>query len=502
MSKKKSFPTAYTVLFLVAILASLLTWILPAGKFDTLSYNKEKDIFIEVKASGDKSEHPAEQITLDKFNIKAELEKFKKGKIWKPVGIPNTYTEVKSNPQGLKEVLESPMKGIYDSVQIVLFVLIIGGFIGVINSTGAFDSGIKHLATRLKGNEKWMIVFILVLISLGGTTFGLAEETIAFYPILVPIFLIAGYDAIVALATIYIGSSIGSMASTTNPFSSIIASNSAGINWTLGIEWRMIMLGIGTTISILYVIRYAEKVKADPKKSLIYSQRKDIEARFLHSYKDNVVREFDFKTNIILILFATTFAIMIYGVSKLNWWFLEMTTLFFVASIIIAIVERIGEKKYIDEFIAGAKDLLGVALIIGIARGVTFILENGLISGTLLHYSSQMVEGMNGGFFINVMMFLFSGLSFFVPSSSGLAVLSMPIMAPLADVVGIPREIVVSAYQYGMGLMAFITPTGLILASLTMVNITYDKWLKFIMPLLSILLLLSMILLTIEVYWG
>ena len=501
MAKKKlSFPTAYTVLFLVAIFAALLTWVLPAGKFDTLEYNKDKNVFIETLASGDKTEHPGTQKTLDNFHIKAKLEKFKNGDIWKPVGIPDTYTEVTANPQGIREVFESPMKGVYDSMQIILFVLIIGGFIGVINSTGAFDSGIKHLAVKLKGREKWMIVFVVMLIATGGTTFGLAEETIAFYPILIPVFLIAGYDAIVGLAAIYIGTAIGTMASTTNPFASIIASNAAGINWTTGIEGRIVVLIVGSIISMIYIMRYAEKVKADPTKSLVYSQKESIEKHFLHSGNKNDIREFNFKTKLTLILFAITFIIMVYGVSKLQWWFLEMTTLFFVASIIIAIVERVGEKKYIEHFIEGAKDLLGVALIIGIARGVTFILENGLISGTLLHYSSEMVDGMNGGVFINVMMFLFSGLSFFVPSSSGLAVLSMPIMAPLADVVGISRELVVSAYQYGMGLMAFITPTGLILASLTMVNITYDKWLKFILPLLGILILVAMTALTIEVY--
>jgi len=240
---------------------------LPAGKFDTLEYNKDKNVFIETLANGKTAEFPGTQETLDNFKIKAKLDKFKNGDIWKPVGIPNTYTEVTPNPQGIREIFESPMKGVYDSMQIILFVLIIGGFIGVINSTGAFDSGIKHLSVKLKGNEKWMIVFVIMLIAAGGTTFGLAEETIAFYPILVPVFLMAGYDSIVALAAIYIGSSLGTMASTTNPFASIIASNAAGINWTSGIEGRIIVLVVGAIISIVYVIRYAEKVKADPNRS-------------------------------------------------------------------------------------------------------------------------------------------------------------------------------------------------------------------------------------------
>ena len=179
-----------------------------------------------------------------------------------------------------------------------------------------------------------------------------------------------------------------------------------------------------------------------------------------------------------------------------------MTMIFFVASILVGFVCQIKEKKFIEEFIKGANDLLGVALIIGIARGISWLMEESSISSTLLYYSSLAVEGMPKGIFINLMLFLYAGLSFFIPSSSGLAVLSMPIMAPLSDVVDIPREIVVNAYQYGMGLMAFITPTGLILASLTMVNVGYNKWLKFILPLLLLLTLLTMAVLTIQVYFS
>ncbi|MBL4651129.1 MAG: YfcC family protein [Aureispira sp.] len=201
-----------------------------------------------------------------------------------------------------------------------------------------------------------------------------------------------------------------------------------------------------------------------------------------------------------LILFLLSFVVMIIGVSQRGWWFMEMTTTFFVGAILIGIVAGIKEKEFVQEFVKGANDLLNVALIIGIARGVTFLMDEGLISDTLLYYASNAVEGMPKALFANVMLFIYAGLSFFIPSSSGMAVLSMPVMAPLADVVGAPREIVVDAYQYGMGLMAFITPTGLILASLTMVNVTYDKWIKFVTPLLLVLTVFSMIYLTISVY--
>jgi uncharacterized ion transporter superfamily protein YfcC len=176
-------------------------------------------------------------------------------------------------------------------------------------------------------------------------------------------------------------------------------------------------------------------------------------------------------------------------------------SLFLVASVLIGIVIGISEKKFVEQFVKGANDLLNVALIIGIARGITWLMDQGAVSATILNASSSVVEGMNKGIFINLMMFIYAGLSFFIPSSSGLAVMSMPIMAPLADVVDVPRELLVNAYQYGMGLMAFITPTGLILASLTMVNVGYNVWLKFVLPLLFWLTLLTMAVLTVQVYF-
>jgi uncharacterized ion transporter superfamily protein YfcC len=377
-------------------------------------------------------------------------------------------------------------------------VLILGGFIGIVNYSGAFDAGVGRLAKMLKGREQLLIVFITLLIALGGTTFGLAEETIAFYPILVPVFLAARYDAMVALASIYIGSSVGTMISTVNPFSAIIASNAAGITWTTGLYGRILMLFLGTALCIWYIIRYAEKVRKDPTKSIIYSQKEEIDALF--AVKENIKIIFNWRIFLILIVFAASFVVMIIGVSMLKWWFMEMTMIFFVAAVLVGVIARIKEKLFVEQFVKGASELLNVALIIGIARGITWLMDEGALSGTLLYAASGVVDGMPQGLFINVMMFVYAGLSFFIPSSSGLAVLSMPIMAPLADVVDVPRELVVNAYQYGMGLMAFITPTGLILASLTMVNVTYDKWLKFVLPLLLWLTLLTMIVLTVQVY--
>lgn len=495
--KKIKFPSAQTILILIAALVAVLTFLIPAGKYDTLAYNKANNQFT---ISGEIEQNlPATQKTLDDLGVKIPVDKFTNGDIWKPIGIPGTYKQIDAKPQGFLDFIKSPIKGIIEAADIIFLILILGGLIGIMNATGAFDAGISWLAEKLQGKEFILIILVTTLIALGGTTFGLAEETIAFYPILIPIFLAAKYDAMVALASIYIGSTIGTLASTVNPFSAIIASDAAGINWTTGIYGRFFMLLLGLIICLSYILWYAQRVKKDPTKSIIYSQRDSIAKLFGKQTTANKI-QLTARLRLILLVFICCFVVMIYGVSQLEWWFLEMTTVFLVGTVIIGFIGKIKETDFLETFVKGAGDLLGVAFIVGIARGVTVLMTDGAISDTLLFYASNVTEGMNKGIFINAILFIYSGLSFFIPSSSGMAVLSMPIMSPLADTVGIGREYIVNAYQYGMGLFAFVNPTGLILASLAVVKVGYDKWLKFIWPLVVILTIFTMVVLTVSVY--
>ena len=231
----------------------------------------------------------------------------------------------------------------------------------------------------------------------------------------------------------------------------------------------------------------------------IYSQKEELERQFLSNNKDEDAPKFTLSRKMILIIFAAAFVVMVYGVKELGWWFEEMTALFIVVTFIMIFFAKLSEKEFVSEFMNGAADLLGVAIIIGLARGVTIIMENGMISDTILNSLSSSVARMNGVVFSTFIFFVYIILGFFISSSSGLAVLSMPIMAPLADVVGISRDVIVSAYQFGQGIMSFITPTGLILASLAMVNVTYDKWLKFVLPLVIIIGILAIVMLAIGV---
>lgn len=494
---KFKFPSAQTILFAIAGLVAIMTWLVPAGKYDSLSYNSVSEK-LERSGSGKTIELAANQETLDELGINIPIENFTDGSIYKAIGIPNTYKAVKSNPQDFAAFLKSPIRGIIAAADIIFLVLIIGGLIGIMNLSGSFDSGISKLASALKGREYLLIILVTALVAAGGTTFGLAEETMAFYPILIPVFIAARYDAIVGLASVFLGSAIGTMCSTINPFSAIIASDAAGINWTTGLNGRVFMLGLCLLITIVYIMRYAKKVKNDPSNSIVYDQKEELEIKF--GFDTSEKPELTNRHKLILTVFTLCFVVMIIGVSKLNWWYVEMTTVFLVGSIIIGFLAKLKESEFLAAFAKGAGDLLSVAFIIGIARGVSIIMDDGQISDTMLHYASGMTEGMNKGIFATVMTVVYSGLSFFIPSSSGMAVLTMPVMAPLADTVGVGREVVVNCYQYGMGLFYLINPTGLILASLAVVNIGFDKWLKFIMPLFVILVLVTIAVLTASVY--
>ena len=496
--KKRKFPTAFTVLFIVLVIAAILTYVIPAGSYDRLQYDSDNSQFVRIGSDGEETSLEASQEVLDELNVTVPLENFVRGDIKKPVAIPSSYHRLEQSPQGFFDVARAPIDGIADSIGIIVFVLLLGGCIGILNTTGTFDAGIAALSRKTKGKEFLMVAIISSLIALGGTTFGMAEETIAFYPILMPIFLASGYDAMVTIAAIYMGSSIGTMFSTTNAFSVVVASNAAGISFKEGMNIRIITLLIGQAISLYYIYRYAKKVKNDPSKSIIAEEMPRIRKQYLENYDPEHTAPFNFRRIGMLVVFMLAFPVMIYGVMNLDWWFEEMSTLFLVVGILLMILSGLGEQKAVNSFLDGAADLVSVALIIGVARAINIILDDGMISDTLLYNASNIISGMNGVLFSTVQMVLFSFLGIFIPSSSGLATLSMPIIAPLADTVSIGRDVVVSAYNFGQGWMAIIAPTGLILATLEMVDVSYNKWIKFILPLMGIILILSVVMLGVQ----
>ncbi|OFO29315.1 hypothetical protein HMPREF3051_06410 [Fusobacterium sp. HMSC064B11] len=485
--KNFEFPTAYTVLFLILILVTVLTHVIPAGKYNRLSYQESTNEFVVETYGNGNINLEATQKNLDKLEIKIDVNKFIDGTIKKPMAIPNTYVKLDGKAQGFKELIIAPISGIAESIDIIIFVLILGGIVGIVNKTGTFNIAMKAISQKTKGKEFSLVIISFIFFAAGGTIFGFWEETIPFYSILMPLFLINNFDPLVPMATIFLGSAVGCMFSTVNPFSTIIASNAAGISFNEGLKFRFVALIVFSIISLLYINRYIKKVKKDSDNSLVTEEQEEIREKFLKDYSQETNIKFDWRKKIILFLFIFQFIIMIWGVSSLGWWFQEAAAMFFGVAIIIMFLSGLSEKEAVNGFISGASEVVGVTLIIGLARAINIIMENGMISDTLLFYSSNVVAEMGKGLFSIVMLLIFAFLGIFIPSTSGLAVLSMPILAPLADTVGLSRAVVVDAFTWGQGVILFITPTGLIFVVLQIVGIPYNKWLKFVMPLMLII---------------
>ena len=488
--KNFEFPTAYTVLFLILILVTVLTHVIPAGKYNRLSYQESTNEFVVETYGNGNINLEATQKNLDKLEIKIDVNKFIDGTIKKPMAIPNTYIKLDGKAQGFKELIIAPISGIAESIDIIIFVLILGGIVGIVNKTGTFNIAMKAISQKTKGKEFSLVIISFIFFAAGGTIFGFWEETIPFYSILMPLFLINNFDPLVPMATIFLGSAVGCMFSTVNPFSTIIASNAAGISFNEGLKFRFVALIVFSIISLLYINRYIKKVKKDSDNSLVIEEQEEIKEKFLKDYSQETNIKFDWRKKIILFLFIFQFIIMIWGVSSLGWWFQEAAAMFFGIAIIIMLLSGLSEKEAVNGFISGASEVVGVTLIIGLARAINIIMENGMISDTLLFYSSNVVAEMGKGLFSIAMLLIFAFLGIFIPSTSGLAVLSMPILAPLADTVGLSRAVVVDAFSWGQGVILFITPTGLIFVVLQIVGIPYNKWLKFVMPLMVIIIIL------------
>ncbi len=479
--KPFTFPTAFTILFLLLILIAVATYIIPAGSYD---YNEEGE------------------------------------------PIPGTYHAVEANPQApLKSALKGPINGMYGieasdgsvdvwnsgvlfgAIDVALFVLVIGGFLGVTMKTGAINAGIAAVVARLKGKEKWMFPIMMTIFAIGGSTYGMAEETLAFYALIITVMLAAGYDALSAAGLIMLGAGIGTLGSTVNPFATGIASGFAGTTISDGLVGRLVLLIIGTIIGVVFMMRYGEKVRQDPSKSLIYDQKAEIEKQYMTAGGEGAeFEQFTTRRKVILGLFALAFVVMVYGVVPWEdlglpmptwwWWFPEMTACFLFFGILIGLIGRLREKELVDTFVDGARDLLGVALIIGIARGITVIMNNGLITDTVLYWAEQAVAGLGGIGFIIVTYLLYIPLSFLIPSSSGLATVSMPIMAPLASFAGVPSYLVVTAYQAASGLVNLVTPTSaVVMGGLAIARVGYGTWWRFVWPVLLLLVVLSIVVL-------
>ena len=451
--KKFHMPTAYTILFLLLFLVAAATGVIPAGEYQRQGED-------EVPVAG-------------------------------------TYARVEQQPQGVGDVIQASFHGFYDAVDVALFILMVGGFLGVVMKTGAIDAGVSNVIRILGGREILLIPVMMVLFSLGGTSFGMWEETMAFYPLLIPVFVAAGYDPLVGIAVVLLGSGAGVLASTVNPFATGIASGFAGVSLGDGLMVRLVMLAVFDAAAIWYVMHYAAKVRSHPERSLVAGFSRKFESK-----KGGGVPDLNGKRKLTLLLFAGVFLVMVYAVipfdeiglplPALHWWFPELSGLFLGGAVVIGLVYGLKEQELVDSFVSGAADLVGVAFIIGISRGITVLMDGGKITDTVLYWGEHALEGAGSVGFILLVYLIYLPLSILIPSSSGLATLSVPIMAPLGQFAGIGGELIVTAFQSASGLVNIVTPTAaVVMGGLALGDVPYDRWVKFVWKLILIFFLLT-----------
>ena len=383
----------------------------------------------------------------------------------------------------------------------------VGGFLGVVMKTGAIDAGVSGVIRSLGGREKWLIPILMVFFGLGGTTYGMWEETMAFYPLLIPVFLAAGYDAVVGISVILLGAGAGVIASTVNPFATGIASGFAGVSLGEGILLRVLMWLAFEGAAIWFVMAYAARVKRDPTASVV-----GVGAGKLHVSAQEQL-PLTTRRKWILAVFGLTFLTMVYGVIPfdemglslpvLGWWFPELSALFLVGGIIIGLIDRMGEAELADCYVAGCADLLGVAFIIGISRGITVVMNGAHVTDTILHWGETALSGTGAAGFTLLVFLLYLPLTILIPSSSGLATLSVPILAPLGKFAGVGGDLVVTAFQAASGLVNLITPTAaVVMGALALGHVGYDRWFRYAWKLILMFLALSVGFLLVGVWMG
>lgn len=443
----------------------------------------------------------------------------------------------------LSDFCTAPILGFADALPVCLFVMILGGFLGMMTETGALDNGIAVLVQKLKGNEIMLIPVLMLIFSLGGTTYGMCEETVPFYALLAATMMAAGFDPMVGAATVLLGAGCGCLGSTVNPFAvgaAVDALTGVGIqvNQTIIIGLGAVLWLVTTVMSIAFVMSYAKKVKAD-KGSTILSMQELKDAEEAHGKAASEVNKevkLTGRQKGVLIAFAFTFVVMIVGfipLADLNkgvadffdagavydadgnavvqgwsalitglpigqWYFNEASTWFFLMAILIGIIGGLSEKQIVNTFIAGAADMMSVVLVIALARGISVLMANTGLDKYVLNAAANALAGLSGVIFAPMSFLVYFGLSFLIPSTSGMATVSMPIMGPLAVKLGFSPEVMVMIFSAAIGVVNLFTPTsGAIMGGLALAKIEWTTWLKFALKLIVALSVVCAIILTV-----
>jgi uncharacterized ion transporter superfamily protein YfcC len=471
--------------------------------------------------------------------------------------IPGTYERAPaalSVADTLRQLVLAPVNGIYGlrdpqtgfidtetlgrmagQIGVITFIMAIGAFISVSFATQALEVAVAALAHRLR-NKGWLLIAaVMVLFSALGSTMGFSVETLGFYALFMPLMAALGYDRLVTAAMLILGALIGVMAATVNPFSIGVAASEAGVSIGQGIGLRLLLWVVLTTMTVGWVLRYAARVRRDPEQSLVASEKDEIRSLAAVPGTDDKATaqaRLNRTQKAVLVITAAAFGLMIFSVIpwsavlggraapadyygmhevrgvtpfwfELNWWFPELTMLFILASVLVCIVARMGEKESVRLISAGASDMMGPAMVVLLAGGVSAILNNTQTMGTILHFMEQAVSGASAGLFTSLTMLVNVPLGMLIPSSSGHGALAMPLLAPLADFAGVSRATTITAWIMAHGLALMFSPTSVVLVGgLAIAKVGYDEFLRFVWPLLIALFVVSALVIAFAAAYG
>ncbi|MFE3445937.1 YfcC family protein [Nocardia sp. NPDC059180] len=489
--KKFEFPGAVTVLAIVMVLVWLAALFIPAGKYRTDADGAP------IPGSFERVDSP-----LTFWERVQQL-------ILAPV---NGLYGIQDTTTGFVDT--ENLGRLFGSVGVVLFIMALGAFISVSFATRSLEVAVGGLGAKLQDKGWMLIAVIMVLFSVLGTTMGFSVETFGFYALIIPLMLAMGYDRMVAAATIIIGALTGTMASTVNPFSIGVASGEAGVSIGDGIVLRFVLWVVLTAVAVVFVVRYARRVQRDKSRSLVGFATAEDDADAAAETPEGEGRLTGIQKWVLAIT-AFTFGLMIFSVIpwsaifgatttpaeydvyhetatepywfELNWWFPQLAMLFIIAAIVVGVVARMGEKDIVSLITRGAGDMVGPAIVILLARGVSVIMTNTQTLDTVLNAMEELVSGASAGIFAILVMVVNIPLAVLIPSSSGHATLAMPLLAPLGDFAGVSRSLVITAFQMGHGWTMLIAPTNVVVVGgLAMAKVGYDKFLRFIWPLMLI----------------
>lgn len=425
----------------------------------------------------------------------------------------------------LYQILIAPILGFENAIDVCIFVMILGGFLAVVARTKALETGIKILVKKLKGKEYLLILLLMFIFSILGTTYGFLEESVGFYVLIAATMYAAGLDPLVGVATILLGAGSGVLGSTINPFATGVALSAmkdAGIEYNQGTVLLIATVLWLTTLAVsaFFVVRYAKKVQRDKGSTFLSLREQAIVTKSYGKYLEKTEDDIRLTTRqiITLIIFAITFLVMIIGfvpwgefnitffdswtgwltgASLGNWWFFESALWFLISAILIAIVNGFGEHGFIDAFIDGADDMIGVVLVIAVARGASVLMASTYLDNYIIHNATDFLATLPEYLFVPLNYFLHIFLSVLVPSSSGLATLSTPIVAPVAANLGYSTEVAAMTIVASNGLVNLITPTcGAIMGGLALAKIDYSTWLKWALKVVVVIIIINIIVLS------